>query len=309
MRKGSAILWLLIVGLGVFILFNVFKGVNLKSMFTLPSGVGSGTTSQGTNTNGTQTTTSGQGQNNQTTQVTPPAPPTPPIGFSAEQLSPYYKKVHIDSFSRPNSNIYPPDGGQFAIYADQSIKNPINVTGWSVHGNKGNSVIISRAIPDYNPSVFGTMQLSDITLDAGGRVYVYGWYSAFGSNFRLNKCTGYLNEKYKISPSLPNECPIASYTKLILLSGKCQDFVRSLSTCVTPKPDELNRISGLVEAECRTIISNQNHISCYNEHRTDAGFFSNDWRTWNSEPMTFDSSHDRIILFDKQGLVVDEYVY
>ena len=237
-----------------------------------------------------------------------PQQPTP-IGFSSAQLSPYYKQVRIDSVIRPDRNAYYNAGGQFAIYADRSMKQPVDVTGWSVRGNKSGSVFIPRAVSDYTPNTFGTPQNTNIMLESGGRVYVYGSQSTLGKNFRLNKCMGYLNENYKFDPSLPNECPRIDSGRLALLSGKCQDFVRSMNTCATPKPDDFNRISGFVEDECRVLINKQNHISCYNDNYNSANFFSKEWRTWNSDPMTFDTYHDRLVLFDKQGLVVDEYTY
>lgn len=295
-RTGSVILWLLLAGLVAFVLFNVVSGTNFKGLFKLPVGV-----------------------NNIQPYERTPAGPVPmvdtlsrvpaPIGFTNAQLSPFYKQVRIDSVIRPDANSYYSSGGQFAVYADWSLKQPIDVTGWSVRGNKGNAVTISQAIADYNPNTFSTLQNSDVILESGGRVYVYGWKSVFGKNLRLNKCTGYLNENYKFDPSLPNDCPRVDSGRLVLLSGKCQDFVRSMNTCVTPRPDDLNRISGFVEDECRALINKQNLVSCYDGYHNEANFFSKEWRIWNSDPMTFDTYHDRLVLFDKNGLVVDEYTY
>ena len=116
-------------------------------------------------------------------------------------------------------------------------------------------------------------RIPNIMLESGGRVYAYGSQSTLGKNFRLNKCMGYLNENYKIAPSCLNECPRIDSGRLALLSGKCQDFVRSMNTCATPKPDDFNRISGFGEDECRVLINKQNHISCYNDNYNSANFF------------------------------------
>lgn len=300
MRKGSAVLWLLLIGLVAFILFNVLKGASVKSLFKFAN-----TTTTYNTYNAPANVPANNYNSNQPAQ---PAP-IPPIGFSANQLSPLYKQAHIDSVIRPNIYSYYSSGGQFAIYADGNTKQPLNITGWSVRGNKSNGVVIPQAIADYSPNTFSASQGTDIILEAGSRVYVYGTKSVIGANFRLNKCTGYLNEKYKFDPSLPNDCPRIDSARLVLLSGKCQDFVRGMNACVTPSPNDLNRISGLVEDECRALINKQNHISCYNDHHGDADFFSKEWRVWVGDPMTFDADHDRLVLYDKQGLVVDEYTY
>lgn len=303
MRNGSAILWLLVVGFVAFILFNVVSGVNVKKMFQLPYA----TSSYNSYVPPPQAVSQPP-----LTVSNPSLPPavTPPIGFNANQLSPFYKQVHIDSVIHPDRNAYYTSaGGQFALYTDWSIKQLIDVTGWSVRGNKGGSVSIPQAVADYNPNTFGTLQNTDIVLESGARVYVYGLRGPLGSNFRLNKCTGYLNENNKFDPSLPNECPRVDSARLVLLSGKCQDFVHSMNTCVTPKPDDLNRISGFVEDECRALIAKQNHVACYNDNHNTPDFFSKEWRVWNGDAMTFDTYHDRLMLFDRQGLLVDVYTY
>lgn len=304
MRKGSAILWLLIVGLGAFVLFNVVRGISIKNVFKIPS-VGTSTITYSRTPAGPAPmvdsrvgTISENGKQSL---------PTPPLGFSVGELSPFYKKAHIDSVVRASA--FPGQTGQFAITADYSLTTPLNITGWSVRGNKSGSIFIPRAVADYNPNTFVAQQNADIVLESGGRVYVYGSQSPISNNFRLNKCTGYLNEHYIFNPNLPNECPRVSSTRLTLLSGKCQDAVRSLNACITPNPDELNRINGIVEDECRTLIIRQNQSACYTDHRAEVDFFSKEWRVWNGNYIPFDVDHDRLILFDKNGLVVDEYTY
>ena len=154
-RTGSVILWLLIVGLVAFVLFNMVSGTNLKGLFKLPVGVN--------NIQPYERTPSGSVPIVADTLPRQPAP----IGFTNAQLSPFYKQVRIDSVIRPDANSYYSSGGQLAIYADWSLKQPIDVTGWSVRGNKGNAVTISQAVADYNPNTFATLQNTDVILESG----------------------------------------------------------------------------------------------------------------------------------------------
>lgn len=292
MRNGSAILWLLIVGLVAFVLFNVVKGTNTKNLFQLPSTAKS--------LSSYVRTPEGAGQPVDSAPINTNAP-------AQGAHSPLYGQVRIASLVRASP--FPGTGGEVSISADWSLKNPIDVTGWGVRGNKGTVVFIPQAVPDYNPNTFVGLQNTDIMLESGGRVVVYGSRNPISVNFRLNKCTGYMNEAYKFDPSLPNECPQINYARTASLSGRCQDFVRTLNVCVTPKLDAYNQANGYVEDECRTLVARQNQTACYTDHRGDADFFSKEWRAWNGVYMPFDADHDRLVLYDKQGLIVDEYIY
>ncbi len=294
-RNGSAVLWLLVIGLVAFVIFNVFSKADVFKGFKLIHKVATNVT-----TGGVPVTSEGGG-----VSVNEPKP-IPPLNVSPSDLSPLYKKVRIGSVTAPSP--FPGTGGQFTLFADYSLKDAVDVTGWTVIGNKGGTVSVPQAISDYNPNMYSQIR-SDIMLDPGGIVYVYGSESALNNNIRLNKCTGYLNERYNMNPILPNECPLINDSQITLLSGQCQNYLRSLSACVTPKAGELNLIGSGFEEACRVLINTQNQGSCYNNHRLDAGFFEKEWRAWNGNSLPFDMSHDRLILRDKNGLVVDEYTY
>ena len=60
---------------------------------------------------------------------------------------------------------------------------------------------------------------------------------------------------------------------------------------------------------CHDYLENNfNYKSCFNAHVRDANFLSNQWWVWmGSSPL--DQYHDTADLFDKNGLLVDEYSY
>jgi hypothetical protein len=224
----------------------------------------------------------------------------PPAGFSLKDLSPYYGLIKI---SYINPGYY--SMGQISIYADYKVDKPINITGWKIKSNKGET-IIPQAVSDYLPQ--GGGENGDIYLEKGGRLDIYNWVSANGKNFRLNKCIGYLNNDYNFKPQLP-----CSYVKMYerdeiaTFTGKCQNYILSLSSCKIPKPQELNQFTN--EPNCRFFLDRFSYTGCYNLHKNSSGFFQNKWMAWIPGFWNFDKDHDRVLLLDKNNLLVDIYTY
>lgn len=218
-----------------------------------------------------------------------------PQGFTAAQLSPYFKKVRIGSTSR----------GGFSLSADFSGLDLIDVTGWEVRTNNG-SVLVSQAVGDISP--YGWVGAGgDILLGSGGHVSVSGAVSPIGINFRLNKCTGYFNNTIAFSPPLPNSCPTVNPDEITSFSGKCQSFLLSMSSCHQPTTKELDSFMG--DPNCRSFLDGFTYKGCYIQNHANPRFFSNDWRVWLGSRMPFDPEHDRVLLLDMNKLSVDIQTY
>lgn len=236
----------------------------------------------------------------------------PPQGYVGAQLSPYYKKVYFGAVQRPY--VVNDARAFFSLYADSSLGSPVDITGWRVKGNGGYGIELPTAVADfqrtliaYKPSYRGT---DDIVLRPGDYAVFYSAPSPMsGVSFRLNKCIGYLNEMYNFSPALSNECPRAESPRTVMFTGKCQDYLRSIYTCHTPTQDSINASLDTSDSECRAFVNKINYDGCYAEHRSDTDFFSREWRVWLSQFMPFDLLHDRLMLYDRQGLIVNEYTY
>jgi len=229
----------------------------------------------------------------------------PPLGFAESQLSPFYKQIRITGVNHPD---YFGDMTSELTLSTNNLESSVIVSGWLIRANLGGSVEIPRAVADFSP--YGVNQESDIVLVPGQYIRMYSWKSANGRNFRLNKCTGFLNQQISFSPSLPEDCPsIVQDKRIITFTGACQDFLRSLPSCRVPLANDLNRYTGTNDLECRRIADQYTFGNCYDSNKTRADFYSNEWRVWLNGGMRFDPKHDRLILYDKQGLVVDEYVY
>jgi len=228
-----------------------------------------------------------------------------PSGFTRSQLSPYFGKIKI---SAQYNSSYNPSG--FKVYSGLSNDEKVNITGWRIKTNHG-EIIIPQAINVYEPS--GLTPPQDIVLSANNYVNIYLSVNPINKNFRLNKCMGYLQNDYVFSPPLPQNCPAPSHSDISYLSGECQSYIRSLWGCMVPDEDSDSFYASVggssrEEVECRAFLDTINQNGCFQKHRWDGDFLSNEWRVWIRQHI-LDSQHDRVLLFDKQGLLVDEYIY
>lgn len=244
-----------------------------------------------------------QGGGSSYNYYTDPSLPKPPQGFTQNQLSPYYGKVSINSFSPYRSSF---SLGGFSLFATYQSKEPIDVTGWKLRSNLGESVEILKAVSDYDP--LGGDRPADIIVQAGDSLEAYTTTPAFVQNVRLNKCMGYLNNHMKTDPAFPRNCPAEVERRdVVTLPGQCQDFLLSLSSCDEPTIKTFNDPN--VTHQCIRFVQDRlNYESCYRKHRGEADFFSKVWRVWLG-PVFFDKTHDRVQLLDKDGRLVDVYTY
>jgi len=225
---------------------------------------------------------------------------TPPTGFSLKDLSPFYKKIKINYI---NPGFY--GMGTISLSADYDLEYSINITGWKIKSNKG-ELIIPQGVNDYPPS--GFTENSDILLEKNGRVSIYNWTSANGRNLRINKCIGYLNNTYKFTPSLPcSYTNLYSRDEITTFSGRCQNYILSLGSCRIPTPQDLNTFSN--EPACRSFLDRFSYSGCYLRLQNSSNFLSNEWIIWIPGFWDFDRNHDRVLLLDKNNLLVDIYVY
>lgn len=224
-----------------------------------------------------------------------------PQGFTLKDLSPYFHKVRISSVS--------PGGGYFGSYGQLSLSvnsndagTSINVSGWFLRGNKG-SQYVPQAVSIYDPS--GLSVESDIYLGNGDILNMYTSRSAIGENIRLNKCIGYLQNANNFVPALPMSCPYINRSDVAGFSGQCQNYVTSIGSCAAPAANPPVPES---DYGCRAFINNLNYKGCFDTHRSDSDFLSHEWRAWIGNTF-LDTSHDRLLLLDRQGLLVDLYQY
>lgn len=232
----------------------------------------------------------------------------PPTGFTLKNLSPFYGKARLSNIVPPRRYYDPRSITQFSIRGATGTSTiAIDVTGWEVKGNSGAQTYIPKAVSNYSMQAYGTPQSGDVILAQNELLTVYSSKSPIGVNLRLNKCAGYLNNEYKFSPSLTQTCPSVDRSAVSSFSGQCQSFIFSLYGCKEPTANEKNYYS--YDNACSVFLSKLNYRGCYDAHRNDADFLGHEWRVWLDHEIPFNAEHDRILLLDKNGLLVDVYTY
>ncbi|MBI3046348.1 MAG: hypothetical protein HYY86_02310 [Candidatus Harrisonbacteria bacterium] len=208
------------------------------------------------------------------------------------------KLVRITSIRQPTSfNSYL----EVVLSSSLDRNETLNITGWTIKSNKG-SFVIPRAQEIYS---FGGAQ-NNINLRYGDRVSLYSGIGPKG-NFRLNKCLGYLEDVSPFTPSLPRSCPYISRSEIIGFSGACQNYVLSLRSCQNPVANPPVPVD---DSACHNFLSKLNYVGCVEKYQNDSDFLDNEWRVWLGEQINiFDSLHDKVQLLDREGNLVDEYVY
>ncbi len=220
-----------------------------------------------------------------------------PSGFTLQNLSPYFKKITISASPGSFGSF-----SQVTLYGYSAENSRINVTDWQLRTNKG-GLYIPRAVDVYDPS--GLTGESDINLKNGDVLYIYSTTSPIGRNLHLNKCIGYLANSNVFNPSLSLNCPSVNRSDIANFTGQCQNYILSLGSCKLPAsnlPFLLNDVS------CQTFLNKINYGGCFASRRNDPDFLSNQWIVWSGSQF-LDFQHDRLLLFDKQGLLVNEYNY
>ncbi len=227
----------------------------------------------------------------------------PPLGFTEEQLSPHFQAIKISSIRR--SRTWGGDA-QFRLTAG-SFEGVKNITNWRLKTNSG-EFSIPKAVADYKP---GGGERTSIVLNSREYVNFYSWGSPLVNGLRVNKCIGFLNNFYDFSPSFSNSCPrsFSSRDEIAVFTGECQSFVLSLRRCQQPTAEELNKFSGPANRDCHAFLRTINYGNCYSKHAKDSDFWSREWRVWLNRALPFDPRHDRVLLLDENGLLVDVRTY
>ncbi len=118
-----------------------------------------------------------------------------------------------------------------------------------------------------------------------------------------------LRQFTEFTPALPMDCPYIDQSAISKMgfTGECENYIFSLGSCEVP--DLNNAPIPQNDYACRDYIeSNFNYKACFSAHENDADFLSNQWWVWTgSSPL--DEYHDMVDLFDKNGLLVNQYSY
>ena len=224
---------------------------------------------------------------------------TPPAGFSANQLSPYYGDVRFTGVSQSEITVstYPAFGAPTST---------VDITGWQIKTNRGGEYI-PRAQNIYAPTGEGVLNDIILTLSPGRSQYVNIYSNSAPTNLRVNECMGYLNATGQFQPGFTYQCPPIDRSQLSQFTGACQNYITSLYNC--QQPDFGSYYFPRNDYQCQDYLKGKyNYNWCVATYGNDPSFLGNEWRLWmGASPL--DPYHDNVELLDRNGLLVDYYHY
>lgn len=181
----------------------------------------------------------------------------------------------------------------------------INISGWQIKGNKG-SIVIPQGIEEYFDE--GSV-IKDIFIKSYETIYLLSGSNPLGynRNFRLNKCFGYFLNNFSFYPSISKNCPQPKLEQISRLDEYCQEFILKTERCKVPNYSTDLRLS--LDLECRTYIDqNLNYKGCFRNYSKDKDFLENYWYIYVGYNIVSEL-HDTLYLRDRDGLLVNKYLY
>ncbi len=141
-----------------------------------------------------------------------------------------------------------------------------------------------------------------IVLAPGEKAYIISGRSPVGLSFKQNRCSGYLSQYQKFTPSLPLECPLA--VDEISSPPQCALYTRTLSRCSTPTDTALiERYTGTPECG-PLVLAKLTYSGCVDAHRYEAGFERPEWRIYLGSSVRLWDKSKTIRLTDGKGLTI-----
>ncbi len=241
------------------------------------------------------------------TKIQDSVDPTPATRTFKINTSPYFGKIKISTVKYQSSS----DPSLITLSTQLTREEKINITNWSVNGNKG-KIIIPQGIEKYK--TFASPQ--NIFVKQSDKIYLVSGSNPWGGanplgknkNFRVNKCFGYLLDNFDFYPSISKNCPLPNKLEQIShLNESCQEFILDIRKCEIP--DYSDNIKITFDMECRGYMDdNFNYNSCFENYQQDENFLKNYWHVYLNTDIVKEL-HDILYLRDRNGLLVDEYLY
>lgn len=184
-----------------------------------------------------------------------------------------------------------PEKEYVTLDVTQKNLSSVDISGWTFRNSAGE-----------------TARLSFGNVGGGDRVFVSTGFSPTGSSFRVNKCSGYLEQFLDFVPPLALKCPRPSSEKSYSsLERVCQTFVRTMKPCEIYAKE----FPAALSSSCRVYVNTSiNHSACVAAHRSDADFYTNEWRIYlNQSRELWADKGETIMLLDAEGNLVGSVKY
>lgn len=202
------------------------------------------------------------------------------------------------------------------IRAQSKNSNAVSITGWRlVSGIANKDGTLREAYIPNGSNVPKTGEINPvygITLAPGEKAYITTGASPIGVSFRVNTCSGYLEQFQDYTPSLDKACPLPEdelrfAEQYIPYENACEKYVKKLSRCqivLKPTPKEYG-------TECDQFVKNKlTYNACVENHHYRPNFFKKEWRIFlNKQQELWRNTRDIIKLLDAEGKTVDILTY
>ena len=192
---------------------------------------------------------------------------------------------------------------------------PINISNWSLQSMVSDEWIgIPQGTPLY--TIGEVNEVEDIYLRPGESAVISTSQSPVGVSFRINRCSGFLNDTQEFEPSIKTAC--ISPEAVILPTAKnikdfgesCASFVEGFKSC-TYVTSDLQGFHQLTQA-CKDYIKPRlTYNYCVDVYAGSADFFDKaQWRIFLNQDYTlWRDTYEIIRLLDEKHRTVDVVTY
>lgn len=207
-------------------------------------------------------------------------------------------KVSISYISATDSD----PRNEYVTIINETESERINITGLRIEtsGNEYFKIPDGYELPGMPYSV-----KKNIILGPGGSATIYVGHQENMMNFQENICTGYFDETYNFGNILSRRCPRIDVSKMLNFSDSCINELEQIERC---KKFDTTRV---LPADCHQFaIEHYSYAGCVKDYQSSADFYLGNWFIWMQRGIEFfRNTHDKIILKDTAGKIIDEYQY
>ncbi len=215
----------------------------------------------------------------------------------------FYKGSFSLGSGTAKSEVYP-EKEYVTINVTQGNLSPLNINDWSLQNSAGKKVRLGSG----TQILFGGKYEPYIQVKAGDRLTIVSGPSPVAPWFRVNKCSGYLEQFEDFVPPLSTHCPtITSEAGFQKIEKNCQAFMRTIPVCqinVNPLPNTLS-------TACKEYVNNSiGYTVCVAKYQNDSNFSTNEWRVYLGQSIEmWKAKGETIRLLDAVGKPIAEVKY
>jgi hypothetical protein len=235
-----------------------------------------------------------------------------------QNRSPYYGKITLRNGNTRTEDVH---DEYITLQASGNNTGPIIISGWvlkSLVSDK--AVAISRGVPVLDASRPWLGEKDAYLLPGEKAIVNTGYAIGINTGFMENKCTGYLDDRYDLSPSIRRDCPQLEDESLVtqLFPPQSFDDLDNYDACINAieRVPQCSKPSSALHgdselAACREFITKYaTYDGCVLLHKTDVDFLTGPWRLFlEVRKEMWRKEREAIELLDLNGKVVDVLEY